>query len=44
MEQYIWGSLQFVDLLSSVAASNFSVKPLNKCPLPSHSFGEEVYK
>lgn len=44
MEQYIWDSMQFVDLLSSVAASSFSVKPPNKCLLPSRSFGEEVYK
>lgn len=42
-EQYIWGSLQFVDLLSSGAASRFSVKPQTKRPLLSCSFGGGVH-
>lgn len=32
-----------MDLLSSGAASSFSVKPPSECPLLSCSFGEEVY-
>lgn len=43
IEQYIWGSLQFVDLLSSGAALSFSVKPPKKCPSLSCSFRGEVY-
>lgn len=42
MEQCIRDPLQPVDLLSSVAASAFSVKTPNKCSLPISLFGEEV--